>query len=368
MMGDKEELTAQLVVDGRTPSQPVLSPDGRWVVFVVATVGQVGEHPVSALWVAAADGSTPPQALTAGLAKDSAPRWAPDSESVFFLSDRAKQGTAQLHRIRLAGGEAEALTSWQGGIRQHLPLADPELVAVVALDEPTEEDERRKKQRDDAKVWGERVRPARLRLLDLRTREVRTPAAFGDRHVIEVAQQPGGGPLAAITWATPEADPSGYEPRLHLLDLDSGTTQDLGRAGVAASFLAWWHAENGWHVAYLAKTPLSLVSGDALFDVAVPASGETEHRNLTSGMTVCPLELVQIDSGAPLALFADGLDTTPPARHRRTHLRRGVPGRGLGFGADSESTRRHRRGSGEHGVRAEGRLRRASARAVDAAQ
>jgi dipeptidyl aminopeptidase/acylaminoacyl peptidase len=308
MIVDKQELTAELVVDGHLPSNPVLSPDGRQVVFVVTPAGQAGEHPTSALWIAAADGSSPPWALTAGSAKDSAPKWAADSESVFFLSDRVKPGTAQLHRIRLAGGEAESCATWQGGIRRFLPLADPTVVAFLASDEPTASDERRKRLRDDVKVAGERVRPARLRLLDLGTREVRTPAGFGDRHVVEVVQRPDGGPLAAVTWATPELDPSGYEPALQLLDLESGATRDLGQARMPASALTWWHAETGWHLAYVALTPPGLIGGEAVFDVAVPVSGAGEHRNLTTGMTVCPLELA-VGSGELLALFADGLDT-----------------------------------------------------------
>src|SRR5450432_3815172 len=112
-------LTAELVVDGAVPRQPGMSPDGRWVAYVVAPVGKLGERRLSALWIAAADGSSPPRQLTAGTAADSGPRWAPDSASLFFLSDRA--GSVQLHRIRLDGGEAEALTSWRGDISDACP-------------------------------------------------------------------------------------------------------------------------------------------------------------------------------------------------------------------------------------------------------
>ena len=111
-----------------------------------------------ALWVAAADGSSPPWKLTAGMAADSDPRWAPDSASVFFLSDRT--GSRQLCRVRVGGGEAEVLTDWRGEISDARPLADGRLVAVVAIDEPTEEDKRRRAERDDAFVWGQQLRSA----------------------------------------------------------------------------------------------------------------------------------------------------------------------------------------------------------------
>jgi dipeptidyl aminopeptidase/acylaminoacyl peptidase len=81
----KLELAAELVVDGRVPSSPVLSPDGRWVAYVLAAVGQAGEHPSSQLWVAAVDSSVPPRQLDIPPAHLSSPRWAPDSESIFFL-------------------------------------------------------------------------------------------------------------------------------------------------------------------------------------------------------------------------------------------------------------------------------------------
>ncbi|HTS96914.1 MAG TPA: S9 family peptidase, partial [Streptosporangiaceae bacterium] len=147
MSTDTPLLTAELVVDGAAPQQPAVSPDGRWVAYVVAPVGQLGERRLSALWTAAADGSSPPRQLTAGTAADSGPCWAPDSASLFFLSDRA--GSAQLHRIRIDGGEAESLTEWEGEIYDFCPLADGR-VAVVAADEPTEEDQRKRAERDDA--------------------------------------------------------------------------------------------------------------------------------------------------------------------------------------------------------------------------
>jgi dipeptidyl aminopeptidase/acylaminoacyl peptidase len=331
MRDNTSELTAELVVDSGLPGAPALSPDGRWVAFVVTTVGQAEEYPSSELWIAAVEEGGPPRRLTAGPAEDSFPQWAPDSESLFFLSDRAERGVAQLHRIRPSTGETETLTGWKSGIHSRLPLADPDLVAVVAFDEPTDEDERRARQRDDARVWGERPRPARLRLLDLRTGDIATPAAFGDRHVVELVQRPDGGPLAVLTRPTPELTPGLLHPELHLMDPVTGSTRDLGAAHPEASSVVWWQAEDGWRLAYLATTPPRLVAGRAVFDVAVPASGTASgtasaHRNLTAGTTVCPAHLVQVRSGAPLALFADGLDTAvhrlDTARHRFVEVSR----------------------------------------------
>jgi dipeptidyl aminopeptidase/acylaminoacyl peptidase len=304
MSEDAPELTAELVVDGAVPSQPVISPDGRWVAYAVAPVGRGGERHLSALWLAAADGSAPPWKLTAGTAADSDPRWAPDSASVFFLSDRS--GSRQLYRVRVGGGEAEVLTDWRGEISGAWPLADARLVAVVATDEPTEEDERRRAERDDAFVWGQQLRCGRLRVLDLATGELRTVEGLGDRHVVELAARPDGGALAAISWAGPEQDRAVATSELHVVDLETGTAQDLGRIGALARSAVWWQADGGWHLAYLAMP--EPFSGEAVYDVDVCAAAAV-HRDLTAGLAVCPTGLAQVADGPPLALFADGLDT-----------------------------------------------------------
>jgi dipeptidyl aminopeptidase/acylaminoacyl peptidase len=304
MSEDAPELTAELVVDGAVPSQPAVSPDGCWVAYVVAPVGRGAERCMCALWVAAADGSSPPWKLTAGMAADSDPRWTPDSASVFFLSDRT--GSRQLYRVRVGGGEAEVLTDWRGEIYGAWPLADARLVAVVATDEPTEEDKRRRAERDDAFVWGQQLRCGRLRVLDLATGELRTVDGLGHRHVAELAARPDGGALAAISWAGPEKDPGVSTSELHVVDLETGTARDLGRIGTGARSPVWWQVGGCWHLAYLAMP--EPYGGDAVCDVAVCAAAAV-HRDLTAGMAVCPAELAQVADGPPLALFADGLDT-----------------------------------------------------------
>jgi dipeptidyl aminopeptidase/acylaminoacyl peptidase len=238
------------------------------------------------------------------VAADFCPRWAPDSASVFFLSDRT--GSPQLHRIRLGGGEAEVLTDWHGDISDARPLADARLVAVVATDEPTEDDKRRRAERDDAIVWGERVRCGRLRLLDLATGELRMVDGLGSRHVVELAPRPDGGPLAVISWTSPEKDPGVTTNELHVVDPETGTVHDLGRIETMARTPVWWRADGSWHLAYLAMP--EPFGGYAVYDVAVPTAAAV-HRDLTERMAVCPTDLAQVTDGPPLALFADGLDT-----------------------------------------------------------
>ncbi|MGE7438816.1 TolB family protein, partial [Kitasatospora sp. NPDC001175] len=289
------ELLAELVVDSVVPLYPVVSPDGCLVAYAVRTVG-VRERLVSALWLADTAGGSTPRQLTDGSRWVGAPQWAPDSGSLYFVTGR------QLHRLRLGDGLAEEVTAWRGGVAGFRLLADGRAVAVVAVDEPDAEDERRRAEGDDAVVWGECARPARLRLLDLDSGELRSVAGLGERHVVEGVQRPDGGPLAVLSWAGPEEDSGAFAAELHLVDPHTGKVHDLGPVGVDACSATWWRSGDTWHLSYLAVTPPGPVGGTAVFDITVPDAGPApEHRNLTAGMAVCPTELVQVAEGTPLA-------------------------------------------------------------------
>lgn len=237
------------------------------------------------LWLVPAGGGVPPRRL-AGTAE--APRWAPDSGSVFYLA------AERLHRVPLSGN-AERLTD--RAVTACVPLPG-DLVALVGPgDEPAKDPYLRVPSPPD-----------RLWLLDLATGDVRPHGDLGDRHVVEVAAHPGGGPLAVLTWPVADPDPGMLEPRLHVVG-----GRDLPAPAVEASALTWW----GDRLLYRGVTRPGLVGGYAIFDAE-------DDADLTEGMDVCPVELVQVDDGPPLALFAEGLDSTirrlDPATRRFTEL------------------------------------------------
>lgn len=304
MRGRTRTLTAEMLVDNARPVLPTVSPDGRQVAYLVSEMG-ADRRRYTELWLAAADASSEPVRLMTGLRRTSALRWTAKSDSLLYISG------GQIHRISLgtSGSEAESLTTWRGGISDQLPLSDGLTVAVVAEDEPTEEDERRRKEGDDAMVWGQHEPFGRLRLLDLGSRQLSTVDALRDRHVVALNRRPDGRALAVISWASPLDDPGAYTARLHAVDLETGGVRDLGAIGVDACSPVWWKHEEAWHIAYIAMPP-GMTVGFAIFDVAVSDSDtEGVHRHLTAGLGACPIELVQVVEGSPLALFAEGLDT-----------------------------------------------------------
>ncbi len=254
-------LTAEMIVDAFDAAAVRVSPDGRWVAYEL--------RPAGGVWLAGV--GVAPRKLSDG----GNPRWAPDSRSVYVVSETS------LHRVELSGA-ASVVLSWDAGIDDHLPLADG--VLFIAADAPP----------GDIDVRG--PRPSRLRIADARGIRV----LYGNRHVDAVTQQPGGGPLAVLTWSSHEIDPGRLEPELHIVDLNGGV-QDLGPAVVGAHSPVWRKAGT-WRIAYLASTPPSLQSGAAVYDVV--------DGNLTEGMAACPFELVQAEDGDPIMVVAEGLDTS----------------------------------------------------------
>jgi len=100
-------------------SDPQVSPNGKWIVFVLRKTdpclrrgkpapAQAGENKGQTdLWLVGSDG-TNLRRLTSHSSNDSNPCWAPDCKSVYFLSSRSD--SSQVWRIRIDGGEAEQIT------------------------------------------------------------------------------------------------------------------------------------------------------------------------------------------------------------------------------------------------------------------
>jgi dipeptidyl aminopeptidase/acylaminoacyl peptidase len=67
---------------------PRLSPDGRWVAYVVTNVDQRQNRRLSQIWLAPVDGSRPPRQFTTSPQSSTSPRWSSDGRALAFLSSR----------------------------------------------------------------------------------------------------------------------------------------------------------------------------------------------------------------------------------------------------------------------------------------
>ena len=90
-------------------SEPMLSPDGKTVVFTVRETDMDANRGRTDLWaLELGSKDAAPRRLTTHPDNDSSPQWSPDGRHVYFLSTRG--GSSQVWRLQLAGGEAEAVT------------------------------------------------------------------------------------------------------------------------------------------------------------------------------------------------------------------------------------------------------------------
>jgi dipeptidyl aminopeptidase/acylaminoacyl peptidase len=88
-------------------SDPQVSPDGNWVVFVMRQTNLEANKGRTDLWLVRADGTALTR-LTSHPESDSNPRWSADGKSVWFISTRS--GSSQVWRIRIDGGEAQKVS------------------------------------------------------------------------------------------------------------------------------------------------------------------------------------------------------------------------------------------------------------------
>ncbi|HEX5469165.1 MAG TPA: S9 family peptidase [Gaiellaceae bacterium] len=88
---------------------PRLSPDARAVAYVVQRVDRTENAYRSAIYVAAADGSSPPRRLTEDGEEAASPRWSPDGRLLAFVSN-GEHEKKQLYVLPAAGGEPKRLT------------------------------------------------------------------------------------------------------------------------------------------------------------------------------------------------------------------------------------------------------------------
>ena len=92
-------------------SDPQVSPDGRYVAYVLRETDMEANKGRNNLWLLDLAQKNPqPLRLTDNPANDTSPRWAPDSRTLYFLSTRS--GSSQVWRIRTDGGEATRVTNY----------------------------------------------------------------------------------------------------------------------------------------------------------------------------------------------------------------------------------------------------------------
>ncbi len=125
---------------------PQISPDASKIVFGLRLRDTDKNTSSQHLWIMKVDGSDMRQ-LTDGDFSEWHPRWAPDGESVFFLSRR--DGASQVWQIALEGDSADRMTEVYNGVDEFELFAGGERMIFVSQTFPDCHDDNCNRKRDE---------------------------------------------------------------------------------------------------------------------------------------------------------------------------------------------------------------------------
>src|SRR5258708_36556826 len=166
-------------------SAPRISPDGARVAYLVSSVttgkdgdaaekgGALGKF-VSQLWVAPAAGpASAARQFTRGEKSVSNAKWSPDGKILAFTKEggEEKDAKAQVWFLYADGGEAWQVTKHKSGVGGYEFSPDGKTLLLVATIPENAEQEKRKKEKDDAGVVDHDFRMENLWSGDIATEE-----------------------------------------------------------------------------------------------------------------------------------------------------------------------------------------------------
>jgi dipeptidyl aminopeptidase/acylaminoacyl peptidase len=129
-------LTPDDFYNTQTISEPQISPDGKWVAYVVSTNDRDADEARSAIWMVSWDG-TQQIALTNPAHGISSPRWSRDGRYLSYMATPAGAQKSQIMLLDRRGGEPRALTSTNDDIGSYEWSPDSKrMVLVVEQGEP----------------------------------------------------------------------------------------------------------------------------------------------------------------------------------------------------------------------------------------
>jgi dipeptidyl aminopeptidase/acylaminoacyl peptidase len=265
-------ITAAQALDRRTVGELDFSPDGSRLVFTV-TEPATGATRARAVWLLDMASGRPRQ-LTFSGKSDGAPRWAPDGESIAFVSDR--DGAPHLYRLSMRGGEAEQLETpplqqQSGPSFRWSP--DGKRIAVLMADAKSDEQQKRERDKDDSRVVDKDLRRARLWMVDVAS-HVMTPVTTTGWQIAQIEWLPTGDRLVVSADARPASDQ--WHEHLYSIDIANGAFAEI--AAPRGPLGAFALSPDGSTIAYVGAR----VDGPEAHDLYLqPVAGGTA-TNLTA--------------------------------------------------------------------------------------
>ena len=224
--GNGKPLTPEASLNLRSISEVHFSPDGARVVFVVTEPAK-GTDRARHVWIYDKrnnnSGNGYVRQLTYSAKSESSPRWSPDGKQLAFLSNR-EEDQQQIYLLNLDGGEGVSLTKGKRSVKRFEWSPDGKQIAFLAPDAKSDAEEKKEKDKDDARVVDKEDKRARLWLVDVASGEARALTKPG-WEVSELAWLPSGDRLILKATDRPESDE--YTDRIFSILAADGTTKQL---------------------------------------------------------------------------------------------------------------------------------------------
>src|SRR5256712_10108618 len=274
----KKLLTALDLMKINAVSAPRISPDGTRVAYTVSETKMEKDKEwknVTEVWVVAITGGKPRQ-YTRGDKSATAPEWSPDGSMIAFLTDREKDGERQVWMMMADGGEAWAVTSHKGGVSGFRFSPDSKQLLLSAADQPSKEEEDRKKVKDDTMVIDHDIKMTHLWLFDVAKKEEKR-LTEGNFTVSDPQWSTNGTRITYTTRPTPKADDGGLSD-IWMLTVSNGEKKKIVGDDGSSDFARW--SPSGEWVAYTGSPDRgSGVSTTYLY--LLPAGGGTPKQLTT---------------------------------------------------------------------------------------
>ena len=195
------QITPEQVLDIRQIGDLRISPDGRQVAFTVTEPVKGTEHNTDIYLLDIA--SRQIRQITFSAKAESSPRWRPDGRALAFLSDR--DGNNQIYLLSMDGGEALRLTEGKHSIQSFDWSPDGKQISFLAPEPRTDEEDKKIRDRDDARVVDKDNRLPRLWIFDVGSKKIHQLTS-GSWRVSDPQWKPNGEGLIVIASNRPELD------------------------------------------------------------------------------------------------------------------------------------------------------------------